>query len=874
MTNGLPLTPRWTDGVSRTILDNGLTVLTQFDPDVPAVAVVTHVKAGFFDEPDHWQGISHVLEHMFFKGTPTRGVGQIAAETKALGGYLNAATAYDWTSYYVVLPVEGFAQALDIQADALLRATLDGDELGRELKVIIEEARRKLDSPSALAHETLHAILFDHHRIRRWRIGTEKQLAGFTREDVHGYYRSRYVPSRTIVSVVGAVPEPEALAAVRTAFAGWEARAPSLDPSPEEPPRRAVRVQTLRGDVRQADLVFGWRGVPYRHPDGPALDMAAMVLSSGRGSWLYRALRQPGFVTSTAAHNYTPSEVGVFSIAADLAPDQVGRVTALVAGLVAGLSTVGPAPADLERAATLLTAQLARRIESVDGRASAFAMAEASGGVGELDAEYQRILAVTVDDVRRAAAKYLCPDAVSAVLYLPQSTGDDLEATALAATFTSAVPQVVAAPVVAPVEVPPPRPVRPVRRRDIVTVELPGVDLLIRRKASVPTVTLGVHQRVVVRESAALAGVAALAVRSLTRGTSRFDAAELAAQFEACGGTLGTSIAADWFGVSATALADRWPRAAMLLQEVLWDPAFAPDEVSRERSALIGEGIQAGDDMFRRPIDLALAAAFGDADYGLPVKGTPESLAALGVADVTGWHQRAVGADRPVVVAVGNLDPVLAAETLAGIFADRPALARAVRPAASRWTRKLPLLVEQRAKSQSALAMLFPGPDRNHPSRHAAEVLAAIASGLGGRLFHALRDERSLAYTVLLSSWQRPRAGGLITYIATSPEREDEARDAMLQELARFADEPVAETEMTRAVNYLAGQIVVQRQAAAALASEMVGAWLNGSGLAELDDPAGPYRAVTPEAVRALAEASLVADARAEGVVRGGRALD
>ena len=178
----------WTEGLRRETLPNGLTVLVQRDDSAAAVAVITHVKAGFFDEPDRWQGISHVLEHMFFKGTPSRAVGEIARETKAAGGYLNAGTGYDHTSYYVVLPSTGLAQALDIQSDALRRSVVDADELRRELQVIIQEAKRKLDSPDAVAYETLHEVLFDRHRIRRWRIGYEEQLAGFTQADERGYY--------------------------------------------------------------------------------------------------------------------------------------------------------------------------------------------------------------------------------------------------------------------------------------------------------------------------------------------------------------------------------------------------------------------------------------------------------------------------------------------------------------------------------------------------------------------------------------------------------------------------------------------------------------------------------------------------------------
>src|SRR4051795_5510527 len=146
---------RWTDGVRREVLPNGLTVLVQEDRSAPVVAVVTHVKAGFFDEPDQWIGISHVLEHMFFKGTSRRGVGAIARETKAAGGYLNAGTGYDHTSYFTVLPASGLDAALDIQADALRNSVIDPGELARELQVIIQEAKRKRDTPGAVAQETL-----------------------------------------------------------------------------------------------------------------------------------------------------------------------------------------------------------------------------------------------------------------------------------------------------------------------------------------------------------------------------------------------------------------------------------------------------------------------------------------------------------------------------------------------------------------------------------------------------------------------------------------------------------------------------------------------------------------------------------------------
>jgi len=165
--------------------------------------------------------------------------------------------------------------------------------------------------------------------------------------------------------------------------------------------------------------------------------------------------------------------------------------------------------------------------------------------------------------------------------------------------------------------------------------------------------------------------------------------------------------------------------------------------------------------------------------------------------------------------------------------------------------------------------MAFPGVARRHPDRAAAQVWAAVASGLGGRLFEALRDRRSLAYTVVASAWLKARAGSLVTYIATSPEREEEAREEMLRELARFTREPVSGAELGQAVNYLAGQAEVSRQNGSAVAGEVLEAWLAGSGLEELVDPAAAYRAVTAEDVLRVAAASLDPERRAEGVVRG-----
>jgi zinc protease len=862
--------PRWTVGVRREVLPNGLTLLVQRDSSAPVAAVVTHVRAGFFDEPDRWVGISHVLEHMFFKGTPTHGPGQIAKATKALGGYLNASTTYDQTTYFAVFPARGLRPALAIQADALQHALLDAGELSRELQVIIQEAKRKLDSPEAVVQETLHEVMFDRHRMRRWRIGYERDLARFTREDVSGYYRSRYVPERTIVAIVGDVEEELALGAAREAYGAWSAGPPAVDRSPEEPPRREVRARTLRGDVTVAELVCGWRGVAPLDPDAIALDVAAAILGTGRGSWLYRALRETGRALSVSAGHYSPTELGVFSVGAECDPDCLDQVVAEIAACTRRLALVGPTSDDLDRARTLLLTGWSRRLEETEGRALALAAGEALESYQLVDRDFQLLAEVTEADIRRVSARYLDPGAVAACAYLPGDRGAEITPASLSLAFSVTPPALASAPLLAPPSPPAPRPMPGRDEAEVRHTALPAFDLLVRRKPGSPTVSLGVYFPRLQVDPLGRAGLGALTVRSAIRGAGEFDAPGLAFAFERLGGTLASSVALDWLGFRVTVLESRLAEAAALLDLVLTEPAFAPAHVAAERDILVSETRQVADDMYRYPFQLAFAAAYGDREYGIPASGLPETLVTITAEEVRRWHRAAVLEPRGVVVAVGDLDPDAASAVLAGVFGTAPR-----RPMPPPWSpvawAAVPAgqpRVVPRAKAQSAFALVFPGPSRRAGSRYAAEVWSAVASGLGGRLFEALRERRSLAYTVMASSWQRARGGALLAYIATSPEREEEARQAMLKELARFAEEPVTPEELARASTYLAGQVAVNRQTGGAIASEIVEAWLAGEGLAELPDPGARYMAVTVEEVREVVREALRGP-RAEGVVRG-----
>src|SRR5262245_57111162 len=242
---------------------------------------------------------------MFFKGTPTLGPGEIAQETKAAGGVLNAATIYDHTHYYTVLPAKSLERGLAIQSDALINSTIDSDELSRELQVIIQEAKRKLDNPAAVAQETLYELLFDKHRMRRWRIGTETFLRGLTRDQLWAYYTSMYRGSAALLSVAGDVDADQAMSLIERYYGELPAGMIARDRGPREPERAEFRFREQSGDIVQMHTEIGWNTPGTLHEDTTALDVLGLVLGQGRASRLYRTVRDAGLVHAVAARNYT-----------------------------------------------------------------------------------------------------------------------------------------------------------------------------------------------------------------------------------------------------------------------------------------------------------------------------------------------------------------------------------------------------------------------------------------------------------------------------------------------------------------------------------------------------------------------------------------
>ena len=863
------------ESVVRIRLANGLRVLLRRDTSAPVVAIVTFVKAGYFDETDDIVGISHVLEHMYFKGTYTRGVGEIARETKASGGYLNASTIYNHTNYYAVMPSSGFAAGLAIQADAYANSLIDAGELARELEVIIEEAKRKADSPGAVATESLFALLHDAHRIRRWRIGREAGLRALTREDVARFYQNFYRPSNTVLAIVGDIDPVAVLPLVKRLYGEVPDARVERSFGPAEPPHRddAPRYTEFAGDIQQSELLFGWRTPSLTHEDTPALDLLAAVLASGRASRLYRAVHERRLASAVTAYNYTPDELGVFVVHASARPERAraavraawDEVRRAREGEITGL--------EVERARRVLEASWLRSFETMEGQATHLARWELLGDWRLGGAYVDRLLGTEAPRLAEVAHRWLSPSAAGVVAYRPSGTPAFADGPADLSDVLDAGPTDPLRPLTRPRR-PSPLPgsrawsLEREEARVSVFRTLAGMPVLVQRRAGAIAHVGWFAAGGAIDESAMEAGATTLMTRTALKGTERRNSQRIAEDAEFLGSALSASATADGFQWTVSVPVHRLEEAVELLSDVVQRPSFPDDALEAERAVALANLSSMRDDMYRWPMRLAVEAAWAGHPYGQSVLGTESSLAAMTAGALRRWHEARVVQAPGVLVCVGDIDPSVAAGLAARYFGSFRAVERAP-VALPTWPTTRVDCTDERDKAQSALAMLFPSPARADDSRFAAAMIAGVTSGLGGRFFDELRDRQSLAYTVMAGPIVRQCAGAFSAYIAMSPEKEDQARNGLLDQFARLREKPVTDRELAQAQTYALGSWAIRRESAGNVMADIADAWLFGTSLRELDEYEHRVRAVTAQQMLELARTCFQPERRVEGIVRG-----
>jgi len=865
--------------VTRALLDNGMIVLIEERHSAPVVAINTWVNTGYFNEPDSLTGISHLLEHMFFKGTKKRTVGRVREETKKLGGYLNAGTIYEYTHYYTVLPSRFVQQGLELQSDALWNSAIDSAELEREKKVVIEEIKRKLDSPDALAWERLMELAFDHHPIRRWRMGTPQQVESWSRDQFEDYFRSFYRPDNIVLAIVGDVDTKEVLEEVKRYYGNVEMEKTKKPLVPQEPLQKELKYTQMKGDITQTYLKMGFHIPGQLEEDFFALEVLAHILGHGRSSRLSQGLiEKKRLVSSIKSEAFALRDFGVFLVEAEPEAKNLLETEAEIFREIERVKTQKIYDYELAKAKNAIKFSYLSSIETVRGLSEKLASFESYGDYRLGEQYLKGVEKVTEEDIKKVASKYLILENVSILEYKPESQFDEkMNAGRIKEAIVEGLKEKLEQVEKIELELAKsqesksfPKFVEPSAQKDTLSC---GATLITRENHSLPMVSLGIHFKGGrAYESLENCGITRLTLRGSLKGTKNRSGVEIFNLLEMLGASIETEVEADYFGYLVKLLSVNLEAGLDIMADVIKNPVFDSEELKKEKRILLAKIKKNKDSMRNYPIRLFYQAIFPDHPYGLNSLGEAEAVGNLNQALVSQWHSKHFSASNMTIVAVGDFDSSDLKQKLEKLFNDfkREEIKK---PKVSKIDLKFEenMLVESRLKAQTAQVLGFVTCPYREEDLYALKVLQAIASGTGGRFFHQLREKRGLAYIVygVNDSWEQ--GGVFYAYIATSPQNEELAREELLTEFYKFKTDLVKDEELETAKNYISGMYQIYLETNSALVKQYAKAELLGKGMEEVEQYPQKITQVTKEQVKDVATRYFDPKYFAVGMIRGKR---
>jgi predicted Zn-dependent peptidase len=387
--------------VEVTRLANGLTVMSDPMPHLETLSLGVFVASGSRHEPADQHGISHLIEHMAFKGTARRDARTIAEEIEAAGGETNAATGVEVTAYYARMLKGDSGLAMDVLGDILLNPRFAEDDLALEKDVVRQEIRASRDQPEDIAFDLFEATAFPDQPLGRPILGTEASVSRIASRSLRDHLATHYRPAHMVVSAAGAIDHSELVRHAEAQFAGLN---PGARPDPAAAAYRGGS-GCHDGPFEQTHVVLGFPGPCYLEPDFIVAQMLAGILGGGASSRLFQEAREKrGLCYAIYAFASGFSDAGLFGIHASTGPRDIGKLREVMVREIVGLAEDGPSEAEVRRAKTQLRAGLVMALESSGARAEQIARQMlAYGRAIEMPEMISKIEAVDCAGVRKLA---------------------------------------------------------------------------------------------------------------------------------------------------------------------------------------------------------------------------------------------------------------------------------------------------------------------------------------------------------------------------------------------------------------------------------------------------------------------------------------
>ncbi|HWQ73132.1 MAG TPA: pitrilysin family protein [Desulfitobacteriaceae bacterium] len=402
----------------KTVLPNGVRIVTEEIEHVRSIAVGLWVGAGSRDEGQGYEGISHFIEHMFFKGTANRTARELAESMEAVGGQLNAFTTKEYTCYYAKVLDEDLDLAINVLSDMFFQSLFNEKEIEKEKKVVIEEIKMYEDSPDEMIHDIFAEYVWNDHPLGRPILGTVDSIRSLSREKILHYMEHHYAPDNVVIALAGKINNAEVVQKLTPIFKDFKRGQRRIL---EETPEGQTIEHYVIKETEQMNLVVGVPGLGQNDEDIYPMHIINNVLGGGLSSRLFQEIReQRGLVYSIYSYHSTYVDAGLFAIYAGTSPNNTREVLECIVKEIGKLKTAGITVRELERTKAQIKGGLYLGLESVSSRMSR---------LGKTELCYDKVLTpeevvkklekVTLEDVNRVVNRLWQEDRVSLTMLGP-----------------------------------------------------------------------------------------------------------------------------------------------------------------------------------------------------------------------------------------------------------------------------------------------------------------------------------------------------------------------------------------------------------------------------------------------------------------------
>ncbi|MEH1891715.1 MAG: pitrilysin family protein [Nostoc sp.] len=804
----------FTQGVKKTVLDNGLTVLTKEVHTAPVVSVQVWYKVGSRNEVKGENGISHQLEHLMFKGTTDRPV-QFGRLFSALGSQFNAFTSYDETAYFGTVQRDKLEALLTLEADRMENSLVGTEQLASEKRVVISELQGYENSPG---YRLNRAVMRDAFPSRAYGLpvgGTKADVEKFTVEQVRNYYQTYYSPENATLVITGDFATEPVLKVVKETYGKLPKRAKTVVA------KNSAQVSASTSVAKKAAIVLKQPGsaallqavypLPdIKHPDVPAIDVMDSILTGGRSSRLYQALVESGLASSVSGGAAELIEPGWYQIDATAAAGQeLGKIAQVLQESLAKLQQQPVTTEELNRAKTQLQASLVLSNQDITSQASQLGYNQTVAGDYRYIEKYLAAIAkVTPAEVQQAAKTYLNP-AKQTIGFFEPTQPDGKPGTSSAGsgrTVENFSPGKPVDPAELAKYLPP-----ATSATDSGKQSLPeeftlnnGLRVLLLSDRNLPTINLsGQIDAGTEFDGNQKAGLANLTATNLMNGTQTKNALTLAKTLEDRGADLNFGASREGVSVSGEGLSANLPILIQTLADVLENATFPADqlELSRQR-ALISLKVQLDDPrgLGRQVFQQAIYPE-NHPFHSFP---TAESLKSVTRDDLLGFYQTHYRPDTTTIALVGDFDPVKVKALLNQAFGKWQATGKL--PVLKIASVSLPQTLTRLnklipGKTEAVTYIGYNGIARKDPRYYAALVLNQVLGGdtLSSRLGTEVRDRQGLTYGIYSGFAAGINPGPFLIQMQTAPGDTQKAIASTLALLKQLREQGVTEAEFNAA---------------------------------------------------------------------------